>query len=94
MLKKRFFGMMVFIAGIMLAINFFSCSPSNPLDGSWETEQKHIQYAFDGSNYEMYYNDRLNGSKGTFSLNSNKTEITFLSTHSFNIESLSEILCK
>jgi len=85
MLNKKLFKF-ILIIGIMIVFNFSSCDLINPLNGTWVSDNQYSPgvYSFNGSNYEFIYypHPKNNNHKGTFSLNSDKTKITFKQTHS------------
>jgi hypothetical protein len=82
--KLIFFAMLVGI--LALNIVFVSCGNSNnSLNGTWESNNQYSPgvFTFNGSNYEFIYHPNPDASnhKGTFSLNREKTKITFNQTH-------------
>ena len=71
----------------VIVINFSACSDdgsnSGPLDGTWVKTDNLAQLIFSGSHYTAQFNvgGWRDNEKGTFSLNSAKTKITFECTH-------------
>jgi hypothetical protein len=91
MLKKRLFGIMILIVGIMLVFSFVSCNLIGPINGTWEWTDVntggYLQYKFSGSNYEYtneYFQTGKGRFKGTFSIDSEKTKLTLTQTHQWN----------
>jgi len=84
---KRLFGLMTTIVGVMLAMILLGCPMDDDLnlDGTWVGDDGYV-YVFSGSNFTLMVDTptgRVNSQRGTFSINSARTEFTQRATHNW-----------
>jgi len=77
---SKLFGIIIFVA--VIGFSLAGCGGSG-LNGTWENEGGRTTYIFKGSDYEERYQGSP-ATKGRFTLDKEKTGITFTITHLYD----------